>query len=318
MSDPTRRDFLKTSALVGGGLLAAESLVLREAALAASTPPVMSIARWDEAALPQIDQAGLADVAVKLTQTAVESMGGMGRFVNKGDTVWIKPNIGWNRRPELAANTNPDVVATLVRLCRDAGAKTVKVGDHPCHPARQAYRNSGIAKAAEAAGGKMVYLDKKRFQEMPIEGEYLQKWPLYVEVIDADLVINVPVLKHHGLTKVSMAMKNYMGVIGGNRGAWHQNMDACLADITQFMKPRICVMDAVRVLTDHGPQGGDPKDVDVRGIVAASTDIVALDALGASLLGHEPAAITNIAAAAARGLGTMDFSSLNPVEKILS
>ena len=315
MSAPTRRDFLKTSALVGGGLLAAESLALRQAAWAAATPPAMSIARWDESLLPQAD---LTEVAVKLTETALESMGGMGRFVNKGDTVWVKPNIGWNRRPELAANTNPDVVATLVRMCRDAGAKTVKVGDHPCHPARQAYRNSGIAKAAEAAGGKMVYLDKKRFKEMSVAGEYLEKWPLYVEVVEADLVINVPVLKHHGLTKVSMAMKNYMGVIGGNRGSWHQHMDACLADITQFMKPSISVLDAVRVLTDHGPQGGDPKDVEVRGVVAASTDIVALDALGATLMGHEPQDISTIAAAAARGLGTIDYQSLGPVEKILS
>lgn len=315
MSESTRRDFLKTTALVGGGLLAAESLALRRAAWAADQPPAMAIARWPEEALAGAD---LKDVAIRLTQTAIESMGGMGRFVNKGDTIWIKPNIGWNRRPELAANTNPDVVATLVTLCRDAGAKNVKVGDNPCHPARQAYSNSGIAAAVEAAGGKMVYLDSKRFQDHPVDGQHLKTWPLYAEVIDADLVINVPILKHHGLTKCSMAMKNYMGVIGGNRGSWHQHMDACLADITGYMKPRLCVLDAVRVLTDHGPQGGDPKDVTVRGLVAASTDIVALDALGATLLGHDPQTIGNIPAAAARGLGTMDYASLNPVEKTVS
>ena len=101
-------------------------------------------------------------------------------------------------------------------------------------------------------------------------------------------MINVPILKHHGLTRCSMAMKNYMGVIGGNRSAWHQNMEACLTDITRYMKPRVTVLDAVRVLTDHGPQGGDPDDVEVRGIVAAATDIVALDAFGATLLGHGP------------------------------
>ena len=315
MSDSTRRDFLKASALVGGGLLTADFHALTRAALAADPLPAMSIARWDEATLAGAD---LATVAVGLTEAAVASLGGMERFVNKGDTVWIKPNIGWNRRPELAANTNPDVVGTLVRMCREAGAKTVKVGDHPCQPARQAYRNSGIAKAAEEAGGKMVYLDEKRFKDMKLDGEYLKEWPVYLEVADADLVINVPILKHHGLTKVSMAMKNYMGVIGGNRSAWHQNMEACLVDITQFMKPKLTVLDAVRVLTDHGPQGGNPDDVDVRGIVAASTDIVALDALGATLLGHEPEEIGYMAAAANRGLGTLDYASLNPVEKILS
>ena len=315
MSNSTRRDFLKTSVLVGGGLLTTDFLALTRAALAADPLPAMSIARWDEAALAGAD---LAKAAVGLTEAAIASLGGMDRFVNKGDTVWIKPNIGWNRRPELAANTNPDVVGVLVRLCQAAGAKTVKVGDHPCQPARQAYRNSGISKAVEAAGGKMVYLDEKRFKDMQLGGEFLKEWPVYLEVTDADLVINVPILKHHGLTKVSMAMKNYMGVIGGNRSTWHQNMDACVTDITRFMKPKITVLDAVRVLTAHGPQGGDPNDVEVRGIVAASTDIVALDAYGATLMGHEPADIGYVATAANSGLGTMDFASLNPVEKTLT
>ena len=314
MSDSTRRDFLKTSALVGGGLLATDFVALTRTAMASDPPPAMSIARWDETALAKAD---LAMVAVGLTEAAIASMGGMDRFVNKGDTVWVKPNIGWNRRPELAANTNPDVVGALVRMCNQAGAKSVKVGDHPCQPARQAYRNSGIAKAVDAAGGKMVYLDEKRFKDMPLDGEFLKKWPVYLEVTEADLVINVPILKHHGLTRCSIAMKNYMGIIGGNRSAWHQNMEACLADITQFMKPKLTVLDAVRVLTDHGPQGGDPDDVDVRGIVAASTDIVALDAFGATLLGHRPEEIGHVAAAAQRGLGTLDFASLNPVEKAL-
>jgi uncharacterized protein (DUF362 family) len=314
MLDSTRRDFLKTSALVGGGLLAADFSALVQAALAADPLPAMSIVRWDAATLATAD---LTKAAVGLTEAAIASVGGMKRFVGKGDTIWIKPNIGWNRRPELAANTNPDVVGTLVRMCLEAGAKTVKVGDHPCHPARQAYRNSGIAKAVEAAGGQMIYLDQKRFKEMPLEGEYLKEWPVYLEVAEADLVINVPILKHHGLTKASLAMKNYMGVIGGNRSAWHQNMPACVTDITRFMQPKLTVLDAVRVLTAHGPQGGDPEDVDVRGIVAAGTDIVALDAFGATLLGHEPKDIGYIAAAAERGLGTLDYASLNPVEKTL-
>jgi uncharacterized protein (DUF362 family) len=314
MSDSTRRDFLKTSALVGGGLLTTDLVALTRAALAADPLPAMSIARWDETTLTR---ANLALAAVGLTEAAMASLGGMGRFVNKGDTVWVKPNIGWNRRPELAANTNPDVVGSLVRMCKQVGAKSVKVGDHPCQPARQAYRNSGIAKAVEAAGGKMIYLDEKRFKDMPLGGEYLDQWPVYLEVAEADLVINVPILKHHGLTKCSIAMKNYMGIIGGNRSTWHQNMEACVADITQFMKPKLTVLDAVRVLTDHGPQGGDPDDVDVRGIVAASTDIVALDAFGATLLGHRPEEIGHVAAAAQRGLGTLDFASLNPVEKTL-
>ena len=315
MPRPSRREFLKTSALVGGGLLLTDTLPFADAVFAQPAPPALAIARWDEATLAAAD---LQAAATRLTETALAVLGGMGRFVSKGDVVWIKPNIGWNRRPELAATTNPDVVGTLVRLCLEAGAKTVKVGDHPCHPARQSYRNSGIAAAAEAAGGQMVYLDKQRFRQVDIGGEHLKSWPLYVEVLEADLVINVPVVKHHGLTRTSLVMKNYMGVIGGNRGSWHQNMAACLADITRFMQPRLSVLDAVRVLTDHGPQGGDPADVTVKGLVAAGTDIVALDALGATILGHDPADIDTIKTAATRGLGTLDYRSLQPVEKILS
>ncbi len=315
MSSQNRREFIKTSAFIGAGLAMADLSSLANMVLASEKLPAMSISRWDESTLSTAD---LSTVASRLTESSINSLGGMNRFVNKGDVVWVKPNIGWNRRPELAANTNPDVVATLVRMCLEAGAKTVKVGDFPCHPARQAYRNSGIAKAVEAAGGKMVYLDKKRFRDMELGGQRLKTWPLYVEVIEADLVINVPILKHHGLTKASMGMKNYMGIIGGNRGSWHQHMDVCLTDITQFMKPRLVVLDAVRVLMDHGPQGGDPNDVEVRGIVAASTDIVALDALGATLMGHSPQDISNIPAAEARGLGTIDFQSLKPIEKILT
>ena len=311
----TRRDFLRTSALIGGGLILSDSLQLTNPVLASDGLPQMAIARWDEAALAKAD---LTATATRLTEAAMEMLGGMNRWVSDGDTVWIKPNIGWNRRPELAANTNPDVVGTLVRLCKAAGAKNVKVGDHPCHPARQCYRNSGIAKAVDAAGGKMVYLDKKRFTDMEIGGQHLKSWPLYAEVVEADLVINVPVAKHHGLTACSMAMKNYMGVIGGNRGSWHQNMEACLPDITAFMQPRLTVVDAVRVLTDHGPQGGDPNDVELRGIVAAGTDIVALDAFGATILGHEPRNISTIKAAEDRGLGTTDYASLRPVERVLS
>ncbi len=315
MTNLDRRDFIKTTALISTGVVLADLSSLANKVLASEPLPAMSITRWDAEALTEAD---LSVVATRLTEETIRALGGMKRFVSKGDVVWVKPNIGWNRRPELAANTNPDVVATLVRLCLEAGAKTVKVGDSPCHPARQAYRNSGIAKAVEKAGGKMVYLDKKRFLDVELGGERLKTWPLYMEVTEADLVINVPVLKHHGLTKASIGMKNYMGIIGGNRGSWHQHMAVCLTDITQYMKPRLTVLDSVRVLLDHGPQGGDPNDVEVRGVVAASTDIVALDALGATMLGHAPADIENIPAAEARGLGTADFQSLKPIEKTLS
>jgi len=314
MVRPTRREFLKTTAVLGGGLVLGDALGLPRA-VRAQDPAALSIARWDPAALVGAD---LTAAAGRLTETAIAGLGGMSRFVSKGDVVWVKPNIGWNRGPELAADTNPDVVGTLVRLCFEAGAQTVKVGDNPCHPARQAYRTSGIAAAAEAQGAQVVYLDAQRFRDMKLGGERLASWPVYTEIAEADLVINVPIVKHHGLTDVSLAMKNYMGAVGGWRGSWHQNMTECLCDITAFLRPRLVVLDAVRVLTAHGPQGGDPGDVTLAGTVAAGTDIVATDALGATILGHEPTAIASLAAASARGLGTLDFRSLPLVERTLS
>jgi uncharacterized protein (DUF362 family) len=280
-----------------------------------ATPPGMSIARWGA---EMVADSGLESVARRLTQEALANLGGVGRFVGKGDLVWIKPNIGWNRAPKLAANTNPHVVAALVRLCLEAGAKKVKVGDNSCHKARQCYPRSGIAEAVKAAGGEMVYLDERRFKEAKIGGDRLTTWPVYPEILDSDLVVNVPVAKHHGLSRVSLGMKNLMGVIGGRRNVWHQDLPACLCDITAFMKPRLTVLDATRVLTANGPQGGNTADVKRLDTVAASTDIVALDAFGAELLGHEPAAIETVRAAHEAGLGQIDYRGLEVREVVVS
>jgi len=325
MEKQTRRKFLKRAAVLGGAMAVSPHRVLAAGEeKAAAAPAEMAIARWAaepagvEAAAAEEFATGAVAAAATLTERAIEAIGGMSRFVSRGDVVWVKPNIGWNRAPELAATTNPDVVAALVRLCFDAGAKTVKVGDHTCHNAKQCYASSGIADAASAAGAKVVQLDDNRYRDVAIGGDRLPSWPIYPEIIETDLVINVPIAKHHGLSKATLCMKNYMGIIGGNRGAWHQDLPGCLCDITAFMKPRLSVLDAVRVLTDHGPQGGNPTDVRVLGTVAAGTDIVALDAFGAELLGHEPGRIGNVPAAEKRGLGIADYQSLSLREVAVS
>ena len=314
MANITRRDFLKSAAVVGG------ALAINPAGLLAETdttvvPAEMCIARWQS---PPVVDAELGPVAVRLTEQAVASIGGMERFVGKGDVVWIKPNIGWNRGPELAATTNPDVVATLVRLAFDAGARKVKVGDNTCHDPRQAYASSGIGAAVKAVGGDVVYLDESRFRMMRIGGERLEEWEVYPEIVESDLVINVPIVKHHSLSRVTLCMKNYMGVIGGNRGAWHQDVASCLVDMTRFMKPKICVLDATRLLTNHGPVGGNPADVRRMDTVAAGTDIVALDAFGATLLGHKPESVETVRAGFEARLGEIDFQQTNLKEVALS
>lgn len=323
MGKRTRREFLKQAAAIGGVLALGPERVLGapaaptaagEATAGAAGTAEMAIARWDAAAA----DPGLAMVARKLTEEALAAVGGMGRFVSRGDVVWIKPNLGWNRPPELAATTNPDVVATLVRLCREAGAKRVRVGDFTCHDAKQCYATSGVAAAVEAAGGEMVLLEERRFREVDLGGKRLQKWPVYPEILEADFLLNVPVAKHHGLSRATLCMKNYMGVVGGRRSAWHQDLSGCLCDITAFLKPRLCVLDAVRILTAHGPQGGNPADVKELRTVAAGTDIVALDAFGAELLGHRPESLGTVQAGAEAGLGLLDYRQLAPRELAVS
>lgn len=302
MSSKTRRQFLRDTVLATGAL--AISPMAAHAQDAAAKPVDMTIARWKSA-----PDAPLSEVAAKLTQQAIEAIGGMKRFVKAGNVVWIKPNIGWDRTPDQAANTHPDVVKMLVKMCYEAGAKKVKVGDNPCHDAAKSYANSGIEQAAKDAGAEIVFLDKNRFKEMTIGGSVLKSIPVYPDIVESDLVISCPVTKHHSATTVTLCMKNYMGVIE-NRRKFHQDLPGCIRDMTAFMKPRLSLLDATRILTAHGPTGGDLADVKRMNTVAASTDIVALDAFGAELLGHKAGDIASILAGHEAKLGNMDYKSL--------
>jgi uncharacterized protein (DUF362 family) len=303
MNNMNRRDFIVGSA---AGAVALSTCGLLRGAAAAETP-AMTIARWTNTR--NLDAAQMKKAAVSLTENAIGGIGGLKRFVSRGSVVWVKPNIGWDRAPELAGNTNPDVVETIVRLCFEAGAKTVKVGDNPCDLAAKSYVSSGIADAAKRAGAQVVFLDKSRAKEVAIKGERIKSIPMFPEMIECDLMISVPIIKHHALANATMCMKNYMGAIE-KRNTFHQDIATCVADLTRFLQPRISVLDAVRILKDHGPRGGDPKDVEVKLAVAASTDIVALDAWGAEVLGKAVKDIPSIAKGVEYGLGRSDYRAI--------
>jgi uncharacterized protein (DUF362 family) len=303
MSDFSRRDFLVRSA-AGAAALGATGLLNTARA---AEPAAMTIAKWSGA--KPASAAEIKEAAVKLTEKALEGIGGLKRFVTKGSVVWVKPNIGWDRTPEMAANTNPDVVATIIRLCFDAGAKKVIVGDNPCDLATKAYAASGIAAAAKALGAEVMFLDKTRFKETDIKGELIKSIPIYPAIIESDLVINVPVVKHHRLAISTCCMKNYMGVIE-KRNLFHQDIPTCLADITRYMKPQICLLDAVRILKGNGPKGGNLKDVEEKYTLAAGTDIVALDAWGAETMGLKVEQVKSIAKGVEYGLGKADYKSI--------
>ncbi|HUT93194.1 MAG TPA: DUF362 domain-containing protein [Thermoguttaceae bacterium] len=304
MSEHSRREFLVRSATAGALAFGAKDLLAAQAAAAD-----MTIAKWTGAEATSNSQ--IDKVAAQLTEKAIEGLGGMKRFVSRGDVVWVKPNIGWDRTPELAANTNPAVVATLVRLSFEAGAKTVKVGDNPCDLAEKTYDASGIAAAVRPLGAKVVLLDRKRFRETSVKGERMKTLLMYPEILDCDVVINVPVVKHHALASCTACMKNYMGVIDERR-PFHQALPECLVDLTRFMKPRtgLHVLDGVRILQGHGPKGGNPADVVLKTTIAAGVDPVALDAFGAELMGRKPSEIGSVVKGNEAGLGTMDYRSL--------
>lgn len=319
----SRRSFMAHSATAGLAAWQADQLFAADSAPAAAPAAKgvdMTIAKWSGPAVKDATDAEIPKIATKLVEQAIEGLGGMKRFVKKGDVVWVKPNIAWDSTPELAGNTNPQIVAALVKMCFDAGAKTVKVGDNSVQAAAKTYESSGIAAAAKPLGAEVVFLDKNRYQNKDIQGERIKSLMLYPDILDCDLVINVPIAKHHVLSNATLAMKNYMGVMD-NRQPFHQDFATCLTDLTRFMqkllhKDRQCltVLDAVRTLVRNGPTGGKPEYVVLKNTVAAGVDIVALDALGVELLGKDPAEMKKANAilkfAQEAGLGKINYRSL--------
>lgn len=248
------------------------------------------------------------DDPYKMTIEAVKAMGGLGRFVKKGSTVVVKPNIAWDKSEEFAANTNPKVVSAVVELCYQAGASRVNVFDRTCNSAERCYANSGIKEAALAKGAKVYFVDdwnyvKAHFDyKSPMEG-----WPIYRDAIECDTFINIPILKHHSLANLTISMKNLMGVCGGNRGEIHQNMGRKLVDLTDFISPDLTIIDAYRVLIAHGPSGGDLNDVVKKSKLIIATDPTLADTYASRLVDYDPMSIPNIAEAAKRKFGSTDL-----------
>ncbi len=264
--------------------------------------------------LPKLVIAKSTTVPRELVRRALEGLGGMRRFVSRGDIVAIKPNIGWDRLPVHAANTNPEVVAELVKLCLEAGAKRVVVTDYSCNEPNRAFQRSGIWRAAHAVGGTVIIPSETHFRTMSLKGEMLDLWPIYTPLIEADKVINVPVAKHHNLAQFTGAMKNWYGILGGRRNRLHQDIDLSIADLAAFMRPTLTVMDATRVLVRNGPTGGNIEDAEDRHQVIAGLDEVAIDAYACTLIGVDPSRVRYLLLGEARGLGHRDPSVLSPRE----
>ncbi len=244
---------------------------------------------------------------------AIESLGGMGTFVKQGQKVVVKPNIGWDVSPDRAGNTNPLLIKRIIEHCFNAGAKEVYVFDNTCDEWSKCYKTSSIENYAKEAGAKVVPGNSESYyHEVSIpNGKKLKTAKVHELILESDVFINVPVLKHHSSTNLSIAMKNMMGIVWDRR-YWHQNdLNQCIADYPTFRKPDLNVIDAYRVMMKNGPRGVSLSDVVTFKSQILSTDIVAADAAAAKIFGSEPEDIPYIVKAAELGIGTYNLDSLN-------
>jgi uncharacterized protein (DUF362 family) len=296
----TRRDFLKASLAAGAalslspkkGLIAAEPAALADATL---RPVLVAVRDGTRAAM--LDKA-------------LEALGGIGAFVKPGQTVVIKPNIGWDAPPERGANTHPELVGHLTRLCLAAGAKSVSVFDNTCDQWQRTYENSGIEAAVKAAGGRVVNgKDESMYREIAIPGGIkLRSARVHELVLDCDVFFNVPVLKHHSGALMTAAMKNLMGAVL-DRGFYHrEDLQQTIADFLTWRKPTLNILDAYHPMVRNGPRGRSVEDCVEKRMLLASTDPVLIDAAAAKILGHEPAVVTHVRLAAALKVGEMDVT----------
>lgn len=255
--------------------------------------PVLSLSRNDD--------------PLSALRSSLEALGGIARFVERGDRVTIKPNVGWDRTAEQAANTNPILVGEMVRICLQAGASRVIVTDVTCNDPRRCFIRSGIREAAEKAGAEVLLPENNDYVDVDIGGQMLGTWPVLRHFVDTDRLINMPIVKQHSLSRCTIGMKNLYGILGGRRHQLHQRIDQSIVDLAAFGRPTLTVVDATRVLLRNGPQGGLLDDVEIHNTVMCATDQVAADARGAEYLGLDPARVRHIVLAEESGLGMIDY-----------
>ena len=249
----------------------------------------------------------------EMYEKGIAQLGGIRNFVRTGQVVVVKPNIGWDRAPEFGANTHPGLVANIVKDCVAAGAREVFVFDNTCDNWRRAYATSGIERAARDAGATVITGNSEgNYKDVTIpRGRSLRAAKVHEKILECDVLINVPILKHHDGAQISIAMKNLMGIVWDRRWWHNNNLDQCIADMVTYRKPDLNIIDGYRVMKRNGPRGISVNDVSLEKAQIISADIVAADAASARIFGAEPETIRHIKIANDMGLGVMDLSRLN-------
>ncbi|NGO40308.1 DUF362 domain-containing protein [Limisphaera ngatamarikiensis] len=304
----TRREFLKTSLAAGAAL----SLGGLERLFAAEPASGGATAQAGAQATRSVLVAVRDGERAAMLDRALAELGGMKAFVKPGQTVLVKPNIGWDVPPERGANTHPELVQRIVELCLEAGARSVQIFDNPVDEWRRAYETSGIEAAARKAGATMVNgKDESLYRQASVpRGVKLREARVHRLYLDADVVINVPVLKTHGGARITACLKNLMGVVWDRR-VYHQlDLHQCIADFVTLRKPELNILDAYQPMVRNGPRGRSADDCVVMRTLLVSTDPVAVDAAGARMLNLEPDQVAHIPLAAKLGLGTADLDQV--------
>lgn len=306
-----RRDFLKRTgpAVALAAVTGTTGMVFHNRDTTRGKTVVTKTASFEvppDPTLPVLTTATNPDPAAALN-AALDGIGGIGRFVQPGERVVVKPNVGWDRTPAQGANTHPALVSEMVRLCLGAGAAQVTVVDVSCNDPRRSFLRSGIREAGETAGARVLLPREEDFVEVALGGSVLTTWPVLRHFIETDRFINMPVIKQHNLTLCTVGMKNLYGILGGRRNRLHQEIDQSIVDLAAFVRPTLTVVDGTRVLVRGGPQGGSLDDVNIENTVFCSTDQVAADARAVEYLGLSGDRIGHIVLAEESGLGSMDY-----------
>ena len=316
-----RRKFLKSIAITGTALGATSVLKNSEGmdilsqtfanGANAANSPVKSLGNYDLVAV-------LGGEPEMMFRKAIAELGGMGRFIKKGDKVVVKPNIGWDKTPEMGATTNPKLVSEVITQCFRAGAKEVTVFDHTCDDWRKCYVSSGIAEAAKKAGAKVIPADEESYyREVSIpNGKRLKTAKIHEAIVNADKWINLPILKNHGGAQMTISMKNYMGIVW-DRGFFHANdLQQCIADVCSYSKrPVLNIVDAYRTMKTSGPRGKSLTDIVLTKGLFISQDIVAVDTAAVNFFNQVRemplSKVSCLSKAQSVNVGTMALEKLN-------
>lgn len=246
---------------------------------------------------------------------AVKALGGIETFIQKGDRVLLKVNAAFATPPMLSATTNPQLLSELARLCYKAGASSVVITDNPINNPESCFSLTGIGEAARSAGAKVVLPRENYFQPTTLsDATLIRNWPiLWDPFLGINKVIGVAPVKDHHRSGASMSMKNWYGLLGGRRNIFHQDIHTIIKELAMMVRPTLVVLDGTTTMMTNGPTGGSLADLKQTNTMIVSTDQVAADAFGATLLGKTSAELPYISKAEAAGLGTADYESLKPI-----